>query len=139
MKRIFLLIIAVASTVHLFAQVQKSDTVRENETMPTIIMIDSEYDETNSSTDISSFLQSSRDPFSNIAAYNLSARRYRIRAYDSKYTDVMINGVIMNDPEGGRPYYSNWGGLNDAMRNTTLTINNGLTYESFGGPAGGRA
>ena len=29
MKRIFLLIIAVASTVHLFAQVQKSDTVRE--------------------------------------------------------------------------------------------------------------
>ena len=136
MKRIFLLIIAVASTVHLFAQVQKSDTVRENETMPTIIMIDSEYDETNSSTDISSFLQSSRDPFSNIAAYNLSARRYRIRAYDSKYTDVMINGVIMNDPEGGRPYYSNWGGLNDAMRNTTLTINNGLTYESFGGPAG---
>lgn len=48
MKRIFLLIIAVASTVHLFAQVQKSDTVRENATMPTIIMIDSEYDETKS-------------------------------------------------------------------------------------------
>ncbi|MGN0033617.1 MAG: hypothetical protein ACI358_07585 [Candidatus Limimorpha sp.] len=136
MKRLFLLIIVVASTIHLFAQVQKSDTVRENTTMPTIIMIDSEYDETNSSTDISSFLQSSRDPFSNIAAYNLSARRYRIRAYDSKYTDVMINGVIMNDPESGRPYYSNWGGLNDAMRNTTITINNGLAYESFGGPAG---
>lgn len=136
MKKYILLIAAVAFSMNLFAQELKTDTVSENTTLPTIIMIDSDYDETNSSTDISSFLQSSRDAFSNIAAYNLSSRRFRIRAYDSKYTDVMINGVLMNDPEGGRPYYSNWGGLNDAMRNTTITVNNGMTYEGFGGPAG---
>jgi len=139
MKKCLSLIAAVAFSFNMFAQSlheQKTDTVSENTTLPTIIMIDSEYDETNSSTDISSFLQSSRDVFSNIAAYNLSSRRFRIRAYDSKYTDVVINGVLMNDPEGGRPYYSNWGGLNEAMRNSTITVNNGLTYESFGGPAG---
>ena len=136
MKKYLLLIAAVAISFNMMAQELTTDTVSENTTLPTIIMIDTEYDETNSSTDISSFLQSSRDAFNNIAAYNLSSRRFRIRAYDSKYTDVMINGVLMNDPDGGRPYYSNWGGLNDVMRNSVITMNSGITYESFGGPAG---
>ncbi len=137
MKRFFLLLtVAIAFSVNLFAQAQKTDTVSENMTMPTIVMIDSEYDETNSSTDISSFLQSSRDVFSNMAAYNLSNRRFRIRAYDSKYTEVMINGIVMNDPDGGRPYYSNWGGLNDAMRNTTIVNNVGMSGDCFGGVGG---
>ena len=136
MKKYLLLILTMAFGLNLMAQELKTDTVSENTTIPTIIMIDTEYDETNSSTDISSFLQSSRDAFNNIAAYNLSTRRFRIRAYDSKYTDVMINGVLMNDPEGGRPYYSNWGGLNDAMRNSVILVNTGLAYESLGGPGG---
>ena len=136
MKKYLLLILSVAFSFNLIAQEVVTDTVSDNTTMPTIIMIDTDYDETNSSTDISSFLQSSRDAFNNIAAYNLSSRRYRVRAYDSKYTDVMINGVTMNDPDGGRPYYSNWGGLNDVMRNSVITMNTGITYESFGGPAG---
>ena len=136
MKKYLLLILAMAFGLHLMAQELKTDTVSENTTLPTIIMIDTEFDEANSSTDISSFLQSSRDAFNNIAAYNLSSRRFRIRAYDSKYTDVMINGVMMNDPEGGRPYYSNWGGLNDVMRNSVILVNTGVAYESFGGPGG---
>lgn len=136
MKKYLLLILTVAFSINLIAQEVVTDTVSENTTLPTIVMIDTDYDETNSSTDISSFLQSSRDVFSNIAAYNLSSRRFRIRAYDSKYTDVMINGVMMNDPDGGRPYYSNWGGLNDVMRNSVIMVNSGITYESFGGPAG---
>ena len=136
MKKYLLLLLAIALGLNMMAQELKTDTVSENITLPTIIMIDTEYDEANSSTDISSFLQSSRDAFNNIAAYNLSSRRFRIRAYDSKYTDVMINGVMMNDPEGGRPYYSNWGGLNDVMRNSVILVNTGLAYESFGGPGG---
>ena len=136
MKKYLLLILTLAFSYHLIAQEVVTDTVGGNTTLPTIIMIDTDYDETNSSTDISSFLQSSRDAFNSIAAYNFSTRRFRIRAYDSKYTDVMINGVMMNDPDGGRPYYSNWGGLNDVMRNSVITMNSGVTYESFGGPAG---
>ncbi|MBR6437765.1 MAG: hypothetical protein IKS65_01095, partial [Bacteroidales bacterium] len=131
MKKFLLLILAAAFSMNLIAQEQTTDTiVSENSSLPTIIMIDTDYDDAQSSTDISSFLQSSRDAFSSIAAYNLSSRRYRIRAYDSKYTDVMINGVLMNDPDGGRPYYSNWGGLNDVMRNSVITMNSGITYES---------
>ena len=136
MKKYLLLILSVAFGYHLIAQEVVTDTVGENTTLPTIIMIDTDYDDSQSSTDISSFLQSSRDAFNSIAAYNFSSRRFRIRAYDSKYTDVMINGVMMNDPDGGRPYYSNWGGLNDVMRNSVIMVNSGITYESFGGPAG---
>ncbi len=136
MKKYLLLILTAAFSLNLIAQEVATDTVSVNNTLPTIVLIDTDYDETNSSTDISSFLQSSRDAFSSVAAYNLSSRRFRIRAFDSKYTDVMINGVMMNDPDAGRPYFSNWGGLNDVMRNSTILVNSGITFESFGGPAG---
>lgn len=148
MKKSILLILAVMFSLNLMAQIVGSkevntipetttDTITSaNTTLPTIVMIETDYDDTQSSTDISSFLQSSRDAFNNIAAYNFSARRFRIRSFDSKYTDVLINGVYMNDPETGRPYYSNWGGLNDVMRNTVIMVNSGITYESFGGPGG---
>ena len=137
MKKYLLLFLLAAFSLSLMAQEQTTDTlVSENTSLPTIIMIDTEYDDAQSSTDISSFLQSSRDAYNNIAAYNFSSRRFRIRAYDSKYTDVLINGVLMNDPDGGRPYYSNWGGLNDVMRNSVIMVNSGITYESFGGPGG---
>jgi len=136
MKKYLLLILTAAFSLNLIAQEVVTDTVSVNNTLPTIVLIDTDYDETNSSTDISSFLQSSRDAFSSVAAYNLSSRRFRIRAFDSKYTDVMINGVMMNDPDAGRPYFSNWGGLNDVMRNSTILVNSGITFESFGGPAG---
>ena len=137
MKKYLLFIAAIAISLNLMAQQELiTDTIMEDLSPSTIVMIDTEYDDAQSSTDISSFLQSSRDAFNNIAAYNLSSRRYRIRAYDSKYTDVLINGVLMNDPDGGRPYYSNWGGLNDVMRNSVVMINSGITYDCFGGPGG---
>ena len=136
MKKYLLIITAFAIGLNLMAQDLTTDTISDDSSLPTIVMVDTEYDDTQSSTDISSFLQSSRDAFNNMAAYNLSSRRFRIRAYDSKYTDVLINGVLMNDPDGGRPYYSNWGGLNDVMRNSVTMINSGITYESFGGPGG---
>lgn len=136
MKKYLLLFLAAVFSLNLMAQELTTDTISEDVSLPTIVMIDTEYDDAQSSTDISSFLQSSRDAFNNIAAYNFSSRRFRIRAYDSKYTDVLINGVLMNDPDGGRPYYSNWGGLNDVMRNSVTLINSGITFESFGGPGG---
>ena len=136
MKKYLLLLAVVAICLKMMGQEQKTDTISENMTLPTIIMIETDYDDAQSSTDISSFLQSSRDAFSSIAAYNLSTRRYRIRAFDSKYTEVLINGVVMNDPDGGRPYYSNWGGLNDVMRNSVILINSGISYDAFGGPGG---
>ncbi|HOY39388.1 MAG TPA: TonB-dependent receptor, partial [Bacteroidales bacterium] len=61
---------------------------------------------------------------------------YRIRGYDSQYYQVLINGVGANDPETGRAFWSNWGGLNDATRSQIEY--NGLNFSSEGfGDIGG--
>ncbi len=72
------------------------------------------------------------------ASYDFSAMRFRIRGYDSQYTDVYINGMLMNDLARGRFNYSSMGGLNRAFRNRTNTI--GLDGATYGfGDVGGSA
>ena len=136
MKKLLLLMMAALLCVRLSAQT--ADTIGENEhEVPTIMLLDSDFDESSSSVnDASTLLNSSRDVFNSIAAYNLGSFRYRVRGNDSKYSDVMINGILMNDPETGRPIYSNWGGLNDAFRNSTVVEGLGRTDAGFGGLGG---
>ena len=72
------------------------------------------------------------------ASYDFSAMRFRLRGYDSQYTDVYINGMKMNDLARGRFNYSSLGGLNRAFRNRTNTI--GLDGATYGmGDIGGSA
>ena len=140
MKKILLMSVMMFFWIGISAQV--TDTIGfQNQgdelELPTILLMDADFDESSTSgNDYSTLLQSSRDVFNSIAAYNFGSLRFRIRGYDSKYGDVMINGVLMNDPESGRPIYSNWGGLNDAVRNTTITEGLGLAYSGFGGVGG---
>jgi hypothetical protein len=105
--------------------------------VPTVILMDSDFEESSTSVnDASTLLNSSRDVFNSIAAYNFGSLRYRVRGNDSKYSEVMINGISMNDPETGRPVFSNWGGLNDAFRNSVLVEGLGKTDAGFGGLGG---
>ena len=118
-----------------------AQTVDTTETIvgevPTILLLDSDFDESSTSVnDASTLLHSSRDVFNAIAAYNFGSLRYRVRGNDSKYSDVMINGILMNDPETGRPVFSSWGGLNDAFRNSVLVEGLGRTDAGFGGLGG---
>ncbi len=136
MKKILLFVLAFVLVMRVSAQVTDT-TASQAQDVPTVILLDSDFDENSSSVnDVSTLLQSSRDVFNTIAAYNFGSLRYRVRGNDSKYSDVTINGILMNDPETGRPVFSNWGGLNDAMRNTTLTEGLGLTESGFGAIGG---
>ncbi len=120
----------------LAAQVIDTTDLNQNE-LPTVILMDSDFEESSTSVnDASTLLNSSRDVFNSIAAYNFGALRYRIRGNDSKYSEVMINGISMNDSETGRPVFSNWGGLNDAFRNSIIVDGLGRTGAGFGGLAG---
>ncbi len=104
--------------------------------VPTITISDSDSENTLESQTIPGLLSSSRDVFVSAAAYTFGPARYRIRGYDSELQSVMINGFIMNEVESGRPYWSNWGGLNDVMRNTVITTDadpTGAMYEPLGG------
>ena len=58
----------------------------------------------------------SNDVFNNIAGYNFSAVRFRVRGYASETQDVLLAGVKMNDALTGYGPFSLWSGLNEAMR-----------------------
>ena len=136
MKKFLLLLIAVLCVARLSAQTVDSLDMQNTE-VPTIMLVESDFDESSTSVnDASTLLTSSRDVFNSVAAFSFGVLRYRIRGNDAKYSDVMINGILMNDPETGRPTFSNWGGLNDAFRNSITVEGLGRTDVGFGGLAG---
>ncbi len=103
----------------------------------TITLSDDELnDDTSGADNISGLLSSSRDVFSRTAAFEFSSSFFRVRGLDSDNGSVLINGIEMNKLYNGRPQWSNWGGLNDVVRNQELTT--GLTPSSynFGGVLG---
>ncbi len=135
-KFLFLIVVPLLMVSRLAAQVIDSTDMNQND-LPTVILMDSDFEESSTSVnDASTLLNSSRDVFNSIAAYNFGSLRYRVRGNDSKYSDVMINGILMNDPETGRPVFSNWGGLNDAFRNSVLVEGLGKTDAGFGNLGG---
>lgn len=50
--------------------------------------------------------------------------RLNVRGFDTSNTAVMINGVPVNDMEGGTVYWSNWAGLSDVT--SAMQIQRGL-------------
>ena len=82
---------------------------------------------------ISGLLQASRDVFLNAAAFDFSATFFRPRGLDNANGKVLINGVEMNKQFNGRPQWSNWGGLNDVLRNQELTVGLQASSYNFGG------
>ncbi len=86
--------------------------------------------------DVSGLLQSSKDVFSNIAGFNFSAARYRVRGYDSENFNVTMNGVTLNNPEGGRAIWAFWGGLNDITRYQESKSGISASSYNFGGIGG---
>jgi hypothetical protein len=85
---------------------------------------------------ISGLLQASKDIFLRTAAFEFSSSFFRVKGLDSGNGKVLINGIEMNKVYDGRAQWSNWGGLNDVLRNQELS--NGLAASSvtFGGILG---
>jgi hypothetical protein len=85
---------------------------------------------------ITGLLQSSKDVFIRTAAFNFGQARFKIRGYDSREGTVLLNGIKMNKIQTGRPQWSNWGGINDVLRN--LSFSNGVapTPVAFGSVLG---
>ena len=85
------------------------------------ILDDALSDENDALDNISGLLQSSQDVFLRTAAFEFSASFFRLRGLDTDNAIVMINGLPMNKLHNGRPQWSNWGGLNDVLRNQELS------------------
>ncbi len=95
-----------------------------------------DFEDDNKDQNISGLLHSTNDVFVNTAGFSLGAAYFRIRGYDSDNSNVYISGVQVNDPENGRPSWSEWGGLNDAMRNKEVINGLGAAKFSFGAVGG---
>ena len=112
------------------------DTSIKANTIPIFTTTLESLEEESEQQDVSGLLQSSNDVFSNIAGFNFSAARFRVRGYDSENFTVMMNGITLNSPDNGRAIWAYWGGLNDITRyqNSKAGIHaNSLVFGGIGG------
>ena len=124
-------------------QVTVSDTINDlsvtNDVVDlfSISLSDDELnDDTSASDNISGLLNSSMDVFYRTAAYEFSSSFFKVRGLDSDNAIVHINGIKMNKLYNGRPQWSNWGGLNDVLRNQELSNGSIPLKYNFGGILG---
>ncbi|MCI2229277.1 TonB-dependent receptor [Polaribacter sp. MSW13] len=111
--------------------------ITEDQDLSIVTITDDELNDDASAADnISGLLQASKDVYLRTAAFEFSSSFFRIRGLDSENGKLLINGLDMNKLYSGRPQWSNWGGLNDVLRNQEFTT--GLTASSytFGGVLG---
>ncbi|WP_188462066.1 carboxypeptidase regulatory-like domain-containing protein [Bizionia arctica] len=103
----------------------------------TITLSDDELDSDDSGLDnVSGLLQASQDVLQRTAAFEWSSSFFKVRGLDSENGTVLINGIEMNKLYDGRPQWSDWGGLNDVLRNQELTTGLEPSNYTFGGILG---
>ena len=146
-KTRLVLIIILFINFNIFSQIEQQITVADtiNDLSSTndvvdmfsISLSDDELnDDTSASDNISGLLNSSMDVFYRTAAYEFSSSFFKVRGLDSDNAIVHINGVKMNKLYNGRPQWSNWGGLNDVLRNQELSNGSIPLKYNFGGILG---
>jgi len=107
----------------------------EEDDNSTISLSDDELsDDEGGADNTAGLLQSSRDVFSRAAAFNFPW--FRARGYDSENANVLMNGIKMNKVTTGRPQWSDWGGLNDVLRNQEFANGLAPSEKTFGGVLG---
>ena len=111
--------------------------VNEDLDLSLITITDDELNDDGGAADnIAGLLQATQDVFLRTAAFEFSSSFFSIKGLDSGNGKVLINGIEMNKLFDGRAQWSNWGGLNDVLRNQEF--NNGLSASNytFGGVLG---
>ena len=101
-----------------------------------VVSLDENDNQDGSAQNVSSQLNTGRNPFINAASFNFNAVRFRIRGYDSDLFGTNMNGVPMENLDNGFTPYGLWGGLNDVLRNKQYTPGLQSNKFSFGGLGG---
>lgn len=117
------------NTIDLGRIVLYKDIFDEQDLSVITITDDQLNNDASSADNISGLLQASKDIFLRTAAFEFSASFFRIKGLDSGNGKVLINGIEMNKIYDGRAQWSNWGGLNDVLRNQEFS--NGLSPSDF--------
>ena len=95
MKKVIFFNVFLFCNLFLYSQTDSLDTSLYQQ--PTFSISLSDLEDTSEEQGFSGLLQSSRDVFSAIAAYNFSSSRFRPRGYDSQNQAVLIDGIPLNN------------------------------------------
>ncbi len=150
MKRILSIVFLIAITAQGYSQtiekdtlqidglMQRTDTIVPGETdvIPVLITGGDLQDDESQNQDINGLLQSSRDVYTSQAGFNFSVARFRMRGYESIYTQVLLGGMPVNDPETGAAIFAYWGGLNDITRYPETRAGISTSHYAFGNVGG---
>jgi hypothetical protein len=116
---------------------QLEDTFSDEVPAALISLLESDLSDDSSSSEMTSgLLQSSKDAFMQASAFNWGQARFRVRGLDSENGTMMLNGMMMNKIYDGRPQWSNWGGLNNVLRNQEFSVGAAASNYTFGGILG---
>lgn len=108
-----------------------------NEAEQGLTFIDADNEEgDNNQTSTVGLLQSSRDVFSRIAAYDLGAYWFRPRGVDGRGGEIMMNGTSMIKADRGFVDFGNWGGLNEITKYPEIAANHSPSEYAFGDVSG---
>lgn len=113
---------------------EKDITIEQTDNL--IALTENDLSDDENITITSGLLQATKDVFLNKAAFDFGQAFFRVRGYDSRHGQVLLNGIPMNQLYDGRPQWNNWGGLNDVTRNQDFTHGLQPSDYSFGGILG---
>lgn len=111
---------------------QSTSSIVDEVELPSITL---EEGDDQQDANISGLLQSGDDLFGRFSSYTFSPARFRRRGLESEYSEGYLNNLPINDLESGGIYFSNWGGLNDVMRQDKEVIGAEIAEWGFGGVA----
>lgn len=130
------IVVNEGQTVNITDMTLEFDNSSSNELFTITLSDDELNDDTSGSDNISGLLSSSLDVFQRTAAFEFSSSFFKVRGLDSDNGSVLINGIDMNKQYNGRPQWSDWGGLNDVLRNQELSSGLQPSSYTFGGVLG---
>ena len=100
-----------------FAQSVITDSIGGQDENADFTFTESQLDDEADASQAVASIVAKNDPFLNEVGFRFSPMRFRVRAYDNRYAQTYMNGLLLNDVEMGRFNYASLGGLNDATRN----------------------
>ncbi|WP_136482034.1 carboxypeptidase regulatory-like domain-containing protein [Cognatitamlana onchidii] len=130
------IIINEGEAVSIFDMTLVKDASHTDDLFLITLADDELHSDTSGADNIAGLLASSLDVFQRTAAFEFSSSFFRSRGLDSNNGKILINGIEMNKAFNGRPQWSNWGGINDVLRNQELVVGLAPSSYNFGGVLG---
>ncbi len=135
-KTLKLVVMGLCCTTAAVAQEPVDSVVHELQDETAFTFTEAQLEDDETATQNITVISSNRNVYANEVGYRFSPARFKYRAYNAQYTDMYINGNLVNDIERGQFGYSFVGGLNNQTRNRESSLpfeDNNYSMSALGG------